>query len=60
MLFRSKVDFGEMDVLRDNSTGLIYIVDINPVAGGLVFKTMSNGDDAIKYLAQIYKTTYKL
>lgn len=57
-LVRTKSDFTEIDILRDNSTGLIYITDSNPVSAGGVFKSMNNGEEAIKYLANKYKEIY--
>ena len=33
-----KLDFGEIDILRDNSTGLIYIVDVNDICAGALAK----------------------
>jgi len=47
------IDFAEIDILRDNSTGLMYIIDVNPVpAGGL----LNNIDDSfVEKLANNFK-----
>jgi len=37
------LDLGELDVLRDNSTGLIYVIDVNDTPGGNVFKYIKGG-----------------
>jgi hypothetical protein len=57
-ILKAGYEFGEMDILRDNSTGLPYIVDFNPVAAGGVFNSMDNGDEAIRYLSNKYYETY--
>ena len=48
-------DFCEIDVLRDNSTGLMYICDVNPVPGGLALTSCQWSGNVIDYLANIYK-----
>jgi hypothetical protein len=41
------LDFGEFDMLRDNSTGKLYICDMNPIAMGTLFKHLTKRD--LKY-----------
>jgi len=57
-IIRCGYDFVEIDVLRDNSTGLIYIIDANPVPGGGIFQSMHDGEYTIEYLSNKYKETY--
>jgi len=46
-------DFCELDILRDNSSGLAYIIDCNPVpCGGPIFK---QHPEAVHKLANIFK-----
>ena len=37
------LDIGEIDTLRDNSTGKLYIIDVNNIPGGNVFVRIKNG-----------------
>ena len=49
-------DFGEADILRDNSSGLMYIIDKNPIPAGAALVHL--GDEVIKYLAEIFKAKH--
>ena len=49
------LDYGEIDVLRDNSTGLIYICDVNPVPAGPIWNATDHPEKVINYLSQQYK-----
>jgi len=57
-ILKTNVDFGEVDILRDNSTGLIYIIDINDVSGGAIWSHMDNSESVIQYLSNQYKDIY--
>ena len=46
------LEIGEIDILRDNSTGLIYVVDINDIPGGEVFNKIKKGDYWERYMAE--------
>jgi len=48
-----KLDFGEIDVLRQNSDGKIYIVDINDLPCGSVTNVIE--PEIVKYLADEFK-----
>lgn len=49
------VDYGEMDVLRDNGDGRIYVVDVNPTPAGLVKGfTQSQRRQALRALAPAF------
>jgi len=37
-------DIGEIDALRDNSTGLLYLVDVNNIPGWGVFEHIKDGE----------------
>jgi len=45
------LDIGEIDALRDNSTGRLYITDINNIPGGDVFGHIKDGDEVEKQLS---------
>lgn len=49
--FYMGTDFAEYDVLRDNSTGLIYIVDCNNIPMGTVFKHLDNKESVIDIMS---------
>lgn len=57
-IIKANVDFGEIDILKSAYDGRIYICDINDIPGGVIFNTMDDGDETIKYLAEKYKQTY--
>lgn len=46
------IEFGEFDALRDNSTGLLYVVDANPIPMGTMFKHMTLTDKEF-YLSKV-------
>jgi hypothetical protein len=50
------LDFGELDVLRDNSDGRLYIVDVNNTPAG-PYKSLSPSDKAVavRLLADAYR-----
>jgi hypothetical protein len=48
-------EFGEIDVLRDNSTGLVYIVDVNNIPMGSLFSHLKDKKKAISLLASSFK-----
>lgn len=54
----ANVDFAEIDVLRDNSTDQIYIIDINDIPMGPIWDHTKDPDGVLDYLAQTYKTKY--
>ena len=47
------IDFAEIDILRDNSTGLMYIVDVNPVPSGGLLNLI--GEKNVKKLAYHFR-----
>lgn len=47
------LDIGELDILRDNSTGLIYITDVNTTPGAGLFDHIENGNKIKLELAHI-------
>jgi len=49
------LDLGEVDVLRDNSTGLIYIIDVNNIPGGGIFDHIKDGAKVEKRFADYLK-----
>ena len=57
LLFSSKIglDMGEIDALRDNSTGNLYLIDVNNIPGGGVFDDIENGHEVRKQLALFLK-----
>lgn len=55
---RSGASFTEIDILRNNNDGRMYICDSNPAPGGGLFNRLPNGDAVIKKLANIFKETY--
>lgn len=57
---RTKLDFSELDVLRNNSDGKIYIVDQNPMPAGPVLRHCQQPDKVLSYLSNCYKETYLL
>jgi hypothetical protein len=57
-ILQANVDFGEIDVLRSNYDGLIYIIDINDVPCGAVWNHTDNPDGVLAYLTSKYKDTY--
>lgn len=44
-------DLGEIDAIRDNSTGKLYIIDVNDIPGGAVFEHIKNGKQVERQLA---------
>lgn len=50
------IDFAELDVLRDNSTGLMYIIDANSVPAGPALVAL--GDRVIKKLSDKFKEAH--
>ena len=48
-------DFCEVDALRDNSTGLLYICDMNNRATCSLFRHLGNKEETIDYLSQVFK-----
>ena len=57
-ILRANIDFGEIDILRDNSTGLIYIIDINDVPASAIWNHADNSDEILNYLSSKYKECY--
>lgn len=54
-----KIDFGEADVLRDNNTKKIYVVDVNNTAQGPPAGiNKKEGEKSMKYLAQKFKEKF--
>lgn len=53
--YNFRLDIGEIDTLRDNSTGKLYIVDVNHTPGGDVFKHIKDGEKVRKDLAFFLK-----
>ena len=53
---RIGLDIGELDVIRDNSTGLIYIIDVNNIPGSNVFQFLDNGMAVAKELSNLLKS----
>ena len=49
------LDFGEFDALRDNSTGKLYVCDINDKAIGVLFNSLENKEETIDYLSRVVK-----
>jgi len=45
------LDIGELDTIRDNSTGNLYIIDVNNIPGGNVFDYLPNGKEVENDLA---------
>lgn len=50
------IDFAEIDILRDNSTGLMYIIDVNPVPAGALLNLIE--PEFVDYLAKTFKTKH--
>lgn len=50
------IDVGELDLLRDNNTGKLYIVDVNNIPGGAVFDHLDNGYEIRDQLAEFFKS----
>ena len=46
------LDIGELDILRDNSTGQIYVTDVNTTPGGDLFRHIENGQKIKEQLAK--------
>ncbi len=44
-------DLGEIDAIRDNSTGKLYLIDVNDIPGGAVFDHIKDGKEVEKRLA---------
>jgi len=51
-----ELDFAEIDILRDNSTGLIYIIDVNDVCAGGLLNYIPR--DIVVELANKFKDTF--
>jgi hypothetical protein len=49
------LDFGELDILRDNSDGKIYIVDVNNIAMGTLFNCLEDKETVITILSKVFK-----
>jgi len=49
------LDIGELDILRDNSTGKLYIIDLNHTPGGTIYDRMRNGREIEERLLNIFK-----
>jgi len=49
------LDIGELDILRDNSSGLIYIVDVNNIPAASIFNHLNNKDYVVETLANEFK-----
>lgn len=49
------LECGEFDFLRDNSTGLGYVCDINNLAMGDLFRKTDNKEEVIADLSQVFK-----
>jgi len=49
------LDIGELDALRDNSTGKLYIIDVNNIPGAGLFEHVENGEALKNELAQFFK-----
>ena len=45
------LDLGEIDAIRDNSTGKLYIIDVNDIPGGAVFEHIKEGKNVERQLA---------
>ena len=58
ILFSAKIglDLGEIDLLRDNSTGKLYIIDVNNIPGGSVFNYIEKGEEVKNQLAWIFNS----
>jgi len=50
--FRIGLDIGEIDALRDNSTGLLYIIDINDMPGSALYNHIPNAVGVERELAE--------
>lgn len=50
------LDIGELDVLRDNSSGKIYIVDVNNIPGSNMVNSLENGLAIEKELSLVLKS----
>lgn len=50
------IDFAEIDILRDNSTGLMYIIDVNPVPAGALLNHID--ESFVEKLANDFKTKH--
>ena len=50
------LDYGELDILRNNSDGLIYIVDVNDKPHGVLFNKLGEDKDkAVELLSNYFK-----
>jgi hypothetical protein len=58
VLFSAEIglDLGEIDLLRDNSTGKLYIIDVNNIPGGSVFNYIEKGEEVKNQLAWIFNS----
>jgi len=56
-LFCEKIglDVGEIDTIRDNSTGRLYLIDVNNIPGGHVFDYIQDGETIKRNLAAFFK-----
>ena len=53
------LDYGELDILRDNETERIYVVDVNNIAGDGIFGKLYEGVDELKTtLAETFKKEF--
>jgi hypothetical protein len=52
------MDFGELDIIRNNSDHEIYIIDVNNMAGNQLFRHFSS--DFANRLLQLYADQFKL
>ena len=49
---RVGLEIGELDVIRDNSTGLIYVIDVNDLPGGAIFNHIQDKEKWEKLLSE--------
>ena len=53
--YKIGLDLGEIDTIRDNSTGKLYIIDVNDIPGGEVFNKIKGGRYWEQYLTKYLK-----
>ncbi len=54
-----KLEYGELDILRDNCDGKIYITDAGKTPGNSLFKTIENPEQVIKKYSESLKKMLK-
>ena len=54
------VEYAELDILRDNKSGLIYVIDINNLAGGGIFRKFPppESEEVQRVLAETFKKEF--